>query len=279
MEIIDNTCNMAMKTNENNGNIPMEISKNTHNIALLVEYDGTSFCGWQSQINGNSIQDELIKAVYELTGEKVKLNGCSRTDSGVHALGHVSNFISSTKIPIDKLPIAMNCHLPMEIAVKRAAFVADDFHSRFCTTGKQYRYSIWNEPTRSALFWNRVYHAPRPMNVELMGQAASKMVGTKDFASFMASGSIVKSTTRTLFKIEIVDNAPMIDLVFHGDGFLYNMVRILAGTLYYVGIGKISVDDIDYIIRSKDRRLAGKTLPANGLTLEKVFYGQEIFRV
>jgi len=248
-----------------------------HNIALLVEYDGTPFCGWQSQKNGNSIQDALKKAIYDLTGEKVKLHGCSRTDAGVHATGHVSNFLSATKIPIDKIPIAMNSHLPMEIAVKKAAYQEESFHARFDAIGKQYRYSIWNEATRSALLRNRTYHVPRPIDIDLMRQAAEKLVGTKDFCAFMASGSEVKSTIRTLHRIQILEETPQIHMIFYGDGFLYNMVRILAGTMYYVGTGKISIDDLDGIIDGKDRTRAGKTLPSCGLTLEKVFYEKELF--
>lgn len=255
----------------------MEQNENLHNIALLVEYDGTSFCGWQSQKNGESVQDALIKAIFELVGEKVKLNGCSRTDAGVHATGHVSNFISAIKIPIEKIPIAINSHLPTDIVVKNAAYVENDFHARFCTSGKQYRYSIWNETTRSALYRNRAYHVSKPLCIDKMREAANKFIGTKDFSSFMAVGSEVKSTIRTLYKIDIISEAPQIHMVFHGDGFLYNMVRILAGTLYYVGIGKIKVDEIDSIINGKDRRKAGKTLPAYGLTLEKVFYEKKIF--
>ncbi len=247
------------------------------NIALLVEYDGTPFCGWQSQKNGNSIQDILQKAIYELTGERVKLYGCSRTDAGVHAIGHVSNFISATKIPIDKIPLAMNSHLPMEIAVRKAAYVEDSFHARYDATGKQYRYSIWNETTRSALYHNRSFHAPRPVCIDRIRQAAEKLIGTNDFSSFMASGSEPKSTVRTLYEINVSVDAPWIHMVFRGNGFLYNMVRILAGTLYYAGIGKIAVEDMDDIINSKDRAKAGKTLPACGLTLEKVFYEKNIF--
>jgi tRNA pseudouridine38-40 synthase len=223
------------------------------------------------------VQDQLIKAIDELTGEKVKLYGCSRTDAGVHALGHVSNFHSSTKIPVDKIPIAMNSHLPMEIAVKNAAYVDFDFHARFHAIGKQYRYTIWNEATRPALFRSTAFHSPRVIDLGLMSEAAGKLVGTKDFSSFMASGSEIKSTVRTLYEITITSQGPRIGMVFHGDGFLYNMVRILAGTLYYAGIGKIAVSDIDAIIDSRDRTRAGKTLPACGLTLEKVFYEKEIF--
>lgn len=195
----------------------MEQLQVPHNIALLVEFDGTPFCGWQSQKNGRSIQDELQKAIYKLTGEEVKLYGCSRTDAGVHAVGHVSNFSSRTRIPVEKIPIAMNSHLPMEIAVKKAVYAEADFHARFCAIGKQYRYSIWNEPMRSALNRNRTYHAPLPLCLDRIREAAAKMTGTKDFSSFMASGSEAKSTVRTLFEIRVIEQAPQIHLVFRGD--------------------------------------------------------------
>ncbi len=247
------------------------------NIALLVEYDGTPFCGWQSQENARSVQDTLQKAIFELTGETVKLYGCSRTDAGVHASGHVSNFRSSSKIPVDKFSIALNAHLPAEVSVRKAATVPDDFHARFCAVGKQYRYTIWNAPARPALYRNRAYHAPRPLRIDLMEEAAADLVGTKDFSAFMASGSEAKSTVRTLHRAVILSAPPLVHLVFTGDGFLYNMVRILAGTLYYIGIGKLEPDSIVSILESKDRTKAGKTLPACGLMLEKVFYDSDIF--
>lgn len=248
-----------------------------YNIALLVEYDGTGYCGWQSQKNGKSIQDTLQKAIFDLTGEKVNLYGCSRTDAGVHAAGHVSNFHSSTNIPMQKIPIAMNSHLPLDISVKKAAYVDETFHARFDAKGKRYRYSIWNEKTRPALCRNFNYHTPRVIDIDLMRKASEKLTGTRDYAAFMASGSETASTVRTLEDIRIDTAGHQINMIFTGNGFLYNMVRILAGTLFYVGIGKIDIDGINDIIISKDRTLAGKTLPACGLTLEKVFYENDIF--
>jgi tRNA pseudouridine38-40 synthase len=255
----------------------MEPDDKMHNIALLTEYDGTPFCGWQSQKNSRSIQDEMQKVILKLTGEKVSLHGCSRTDAGVHATGHVSNFFSETKIPIEKIPIAMNSLLPPEIAVKKAAYVDGSFHARFCATGKQYRYSIWNDSTRPALNRNFYYYTPRSLCVGHMREAAEKMTGTRDFAAFMASGSDARTTVRTLSEIVIIDETPKIHMVFSGNGFLYNMVRIMAGTLLYVGLGKIGAEEIEGIISGKERDKAGKTLPACGLVLEKVFYDHDIF--
>ncbi len=255
----------------------MENEYMIHNIALLVEYDGTPFCGWQSQTNGKTIQDMLLKAVYEITGEKVRLNGCSRTDAGVHAAGHVSNFFSATTIYVEKIPLAMNSHLPREIAVRKAVYADAAFHARFCATGKHYRYSIWNAPVRTALYRDRAFHAPRPLDIRQMKEAAGMLAGTRDFASFMGGGAQLGSTIRTLWRIDLITEPPWIHMDFYGDGFLYNMVRILAGTLYYVGLHKIDASEMETILECQDRTRAGKTLPACGLTLIRVYYEQDLF--
>lgn len=253
-----------------------EIDENI-NIALLVEYDGTNYSGWQCQKNANSIQDALQDAIFNLTGEKVKLFGCSRTDAGVHAIGHVSNFMIKTKIPIEKFPLALNAYLPKDIAVKSAKIVDKEFNARFSSVGKIYKYNLWNEPTRTAINHKYTYHVPQNLDINAMICAANELVGTHDFATFMATGSQVKSTIRTLYSIDVVKIDNMISMIYHGDGFLYNMVRILSGTILYAGMGKINPFDIKDIILSKNRKRAGKTLPANGLVLEKVFYNPSIF--
>lgn len=247
------------------------------NIALLCEYDGTSFQGWQSQRNNRTVQEAIQKAICDITLEEVILYGCSRTDAGVHAKGHVSNFFTKTKIPMDKLPLALNSYLPPEISIKKAAIVDKDFNSRFDTTGKQYAYSIYNNATRPALDRLRAYHIPRKLDMDKMREAALYLSGEHDFAGFMASNSSAKTTVRTLYSIDIRERGNVIDLIFTGNGFLYNMVRILSGTLCYVGLGKIKPEDIPAIINSKDRRMAGKTLPPHGLCLERVYYKEEIF--
>lgn len=250
---------------------------NKRNIALLTEYDGSGFLGWQNQKNGRTIQEAIQKAIYDITGESVILYGCSRTDAGVHAKGHVSNFFSLTKIPERKIPLALNSKLPESISVIKAQTVAGDFDSRFCAKGKKYAYRIHNASYRPALDRNRVYHIPDKLDTGKMEMAASKICGTHDFSCFAASNSEVKSSVRTVKSIEIVVNKPGITIFVTGDGFLYNMVRIIAGTLFYVGVGKISPGEIEGIIESKDRRLSGKTLPPRGLCLERVYYDPEIF--
>ncbi len=253
-------------------NVPDE---NTKNIALICEYDGTGFLGWQSQRNNRTVQEAIQKAIYDITSEEVILYGCSRTDSGVHATGHVSNFFSKTKIPMTKLPLALNSKLPPEISIRRAVQVKDDFNARFDAIAKQYRYRICNEATRPALERLRSYHVPGTLDVRKMRTAAKEITGEHDFASFMASNSSAKTTVRRLYSVDIFENGPIIDIIYKGNGFLYNMVRILSGTLCYVGLGKIPTGDIRGILLARDRKMAGKTLPAHGLFLEKVFYEEE----
>ncbi len=247
------------------------------NIALLTEYDGTGFHGWQSQKGLRNVQDEIRKAIRRCTGDDVKLYGCSRTDTGVHATGHVSNFMSATRIPADKIPLALNSFLPPDISIRMAADVPADFHARFSAVGKRYRYRILYGPVRPALDRSRVCHVTRPVDAGAAARAAGAFEGTHDFKAFMASGGEVRSTVRTIHSLRVETAGPETDLVIHGDGFLYNMVRIIAGTLYAAGTGAVRPEDISAIIASRDRKMAGKTLPAHGLYLEEVFYDMDIF--
>lgn len=253
------------------------LTENKVNIALLCEYDGTCFSGWQSQGNHKTIQESIQNAIYEITGKKVKLYGCSRTDAGVHAKGHVSNFYSECKIPLEKIPLALNSNLPKSISVLKAAYVPLEFNSRFHALGKKYSYSIYNSPIRPALGRFSKHHIPKALDVDKMRQAAANICGVHDFSCFMASNSTVKTTVREVYSIEIVKNFEDIIIYVHGSGFLYNMVRIIGGTLCYAGLGKIEPEKINDIIKSRDRNLAGKTLPASGLCLETVYYENNIF--
>lgn len=247
------------------------------NIALLVEYDGTKFCGWQTQHNLTTVQEHLQKAIFEITNQNVKIYGCSRTDAGVHARGHVSNFHIKTNIPTFKLPLALNSKLPTAISVKKAAIVDLEFNARFDAKGKKYSYTIYNEPTRPALDRVTSCHVPKKLNVDAMLKAANLFLGEHDFQAFMASGSNTKTTIREITSIDIIDEYPILKLEITGNGFLYNMVRIIAGTLVYVGLEKFSSNSISDIINSKDRKKAGITLPANALCLEEVYYEENIF--
>ncbi len=247
------------------------------NIALLLEYDGTRYAGWQRQKNAVSVQEKLEHALTRVTGEPITVVGCSRTDAGVHAWGHVSNFTTASRIPVEKLPLAVQTALPRDIVVLGAATVPPDFNARFAAVGKRYIYQIWNHPRPSAIRGRFYLHEPRSLNCEAMRVAAAHLVGRHDFSSFMATGSTARTTVRTLSRVEVTATGPAVRIIVEGDGFLYNMVRIIAGTLLYVGLGKIAPVEIPAVVMSGERNRAGKTLPAKGLFLEAVQYDPPLF--
>lgn len=322
------------------------------NIRLTIEYDGTAYHGWQSQTNASTVQDAVTAAVNSLTGEACSLIGSSRTDTGVHALGYVCNFLTESAIPADKFSFALNTMLPDDIVIKRSEEASDGFHSRFDAKGKTYRYLIYNSVFPSALLRHRAYHVYYPLDIGAMNRAAQHLTGTHDFFAFSAAGGSVKTTVRTITKAEIrvpgqsfeqtlsqsycqdvgqsreksyrqsferllsqslsqyigqsldkdivsdrsaqesdkyagadsyetigkpsagtdLRQGRLIEFTVTGNGFLYNMVRIIAGTLIEVGFGKLNPDDIPGIIESLDRRKAGRTAPAHGLYLVEVYY-------
>jgi tRNA pseudouridine38-40 synthase len=242
------------------------------NIKLIIEYDGSRYHGWQSQSNAITIQDILEKSIKKLTGEECSIIGSGRTDVGVHALGQVANFTTTSTIPAEKFSYALNTTLPEDIVVKSSQEVDLNFHSRFSAKSKRYSYYIFNSTFPSALLRNRVWHVPYSIDVALMGKAALFLKGTHDFSAFRAAGSTAKTSVRTISDILVSSNKNIIEISILGDGFLYNMVRIIAGTLIEVGRGKINAGDIPSILESRDRRKAGITAPAHGLYLVEVFY-------
>ncbi|WP_077368813.1 tRNA pseudouridine(38-40) synthase TruA [Anaerosalibacter sp. Marseille-P3206] len=242
------------------------------NIKLTIEYEGTNYHGWQVQPNAITVQGEIVKAINNITKENVNLIGSGRTDSGVHAKGQVANFITNSKIPEDKFSYAINSQLPLDIAITKSEEVPIDFHSRYDAIGKRYRYLIYNRPIRSPLYKNYAYHIPYELDFEKMNVAKEQFLGTHDFKAFMSSGSEIEDTVRTIHSISITKQDSLIIFQVEGNGFLYNMVRIIVGTLVEVGNGKKEKDSISQIIKSKNRMSAGHTAPANGLYLEKVFY-------
>lgn len=242
------------------------------NIKLTCEYDGTNFYGWQRQSTLPTVQGELEKAIVQLTGENVTVNGCSRTDRGVHAFNHVSNFLSDSNIPPENFYLALNTKLPDGIVCKASEEAEQDFHARFSCRGKKYSYLFFNNPTRSALLNSRTYHIKDKLDVGAMEEAAKHFVGTYDFSAFQAMGSESSSTIKTIFDTSIKITDKIICFEIAGDGFLYNMVRIMAGTLAYVGLGKIQAHEIPRIIALHDRKNAGITAPAQGLYLKEVYY-------
>lgn len=244
------------------------------NIKLIIEYDGTNYCGWQVQENGPTIQGSLEKALYAVTGEKAAVNGSGRTDAGVHARGQVANFVTDSSIPGDRFTYALNNKLPRDIVIKESIEAASDFHARFSAIGKKYSYLIYNSKFPSALLRNYAYHVNycERLDIDRIRKAAEAFIGTYDFSGFMATGSIVKDTVRTIYELSIEAEKDMLRFNFKGNGFLYNMVRIITGTLLYAGIGKIDPDEMKDIITSGDRTKAGITAPAHGLYLEEVYY-------
>lgn len=255
------------------------------NIKLVIEYDGTNYHGWQSQTNALTVQQVIERAIQKLTGEECRLVGSGRTDVGVHALGQVANFHTGSRIPADRFACALNSVLPDDIVIRHSEEVDSDFHSRYSAKGKKYRYLIYNSKYPSALLRNRACHVQYPLDFGLMKEAASYFLGTHDFSAFRASGSSTKTSVRTITHVLFREkdcgsfpggDAPFFGRLFEfevaGDGFLYNMVRIMAGTLIEVGAGKIAPGSIPEIIESRDRKRAGKTAPAHGLYLVEVYY-------
>ena len=243
------------------------------NIKLTIEYDGKEFNGWQKQPNKLNIQGTIEQAIKTITGEDVDLQASGRTDAGVHALGQVANFKTNSNIPIEKMSIAINCNLKKSIRIVKAEEVEERFHSRLSCKRKTYRYIINNSEIPSAIYRNLETHIPYKLDIEKMKQAVKYFEGEHDFKAFKASGTSSKSSIRTIYKAEVLktpNNRIYIELT--GNGFLYNMVRIIAGTLVDVGTGKIKPEDIEKIIESKDRTNAGKTLPPQGLYLVCVNY-------
>lgn len=237
-------------------------------IKLVVAYDGTNYCGWQVQPNGETIEGVLNRELSSLLGENIKVTGASRTDSGVHSLGNVAVFDTDTRIPPEKISYALNIRLPEDIVVQDSCEVAPDFHPRHCYSRKTYEYRILNRrfsmPTRRL----DTYFYHRPLDVERMQQAARYLKGTHDFKSFCSVNTVVEDTVRTIYTLQVIKDADdIITIRVQGSGFLYNMVRILAGTLIQVGIGAMEPEQMTEILEAKDRSASGPTAPAQGLTM------------
>ena len=249
----------------------------------VVSYDGTDYVGWQRQLNGVSVQEKMEIALSKIFGTPTACTASGRTDSGVHAEGQVIHFDAETSIPVDKIPYAVNTELPDDISMLYCEQTADDFNARFSAKRKTYKYSLYSSPHRLPTLGRNHTHIISPLNIDDMKKGAEYIVGEHDFKCFEASGSVVKTTVRTVYYIDIKVTeigsvkggafpSVKVDISVTGNGFLYNMVRIIAGTLVYVGMGKLTPEDVKEIILSKDRTKAGKTLPPEGLTLVSVEY-------
>ena len=242
------------------------------NIKLTIEYDGKSYNGWQKQPTKLNIQGTIEQAIKQITGEDVELNASGRTDAGVHALGQVANFKTNSQIPIEKFAIAINSKLKRSIVIKKAEEVDERFHSRLSCKKKTYRYIINNSPEGTAIYRNLETHIPQKLDLSQMKKAIKYFEGEHDFKAFKASGTSSKSSVRTIYKADIYQENEKIFIEITGNGFLYNMVRIIVGTLVEVGLGKIKPERIIDIIQQGKRENAGKTFPPNGLYLLKVMY-------
>ena len=242
------------------------------NIKLTIEYDGRDFNGWQKQPDKLNIQGTIENAIKAITGEEVELNASGRTDAGVHAYGQVANFKTNSTLPIEKFPIAINSKLKKSIIIKNAEEVDERFHSRLTCKRKTYRYVINNSTVGTAIYRNLEYHVAMKLDVTKMQEAAKHFEGEHDFKAFKASGTSSKSSVRTIYEAKIYKIDEKIFIELTGNGFLYNMVRIIAGTLVEVGCSKILPEQIPQIIELRKRENAGKTLPAHGLYLVNVEY-------
>lgn len=246
-------------------------------IRLIVEYDGTNYSGWQRQSNALSVQQVLEEAVRKLTEEAgLTVTGASRTDAGVHALGQNAHFDTASRIPADKFSFALNTMLPDDIRIVASSQVSQAFHARFSAIGKEYRYLFYAHPHASALYRNLSAHIIYPLDIEAMNAEAQALVGRHDFAAFAASGSEIKDTVREIKQVSLEERPPFIEMRIYGTGFLYNMVRIVAGTLTGVGSGKLESGCIERALKTGDRLCLGVTAPAQGLTLMRVDYPEDI---
>jgi tRNA pseudouridine38-40 synthase len=241
-------------------------------IRLVVEYDGTTLCGWQRQTNGPTVQQHLEEALARLLVHEVSVVGASRTDAGVHARGQVASFRTERAIPLHGIRRGLNSLLPPEISVRVADEVPDDFHPRFSATGKHYRYTILARPDRSPRWRERAWHVPEPLDLARMQAAAEPLLGEHDFAAFRAAGCTARTTRRRIDDVTIEADGERVRVDVRGNAFLRNMVRIVVGTLVEVGIGRREVAQVAEILASLDRTRAGITAPAHGLELMEVRY-------
>lgn len=245
-------------------------------IKLTVAYDGTGYCGWQIQPNGITVEEVLNRALSELTGESIKVIGASRTDAGVHAEGNVAVFDTESTIPPQRMACAVNCRLPEDIAVVKSEEVPGGWHPRYQASVKTYEYHILNRDMPDPVHRLTTAHISYPLNVDNMRAAAVYLKGEHDFKSFCSLHTAVKDTVRTVYDLEIEKDRDMITIRISGNGFLYNMVRIIAGTLINVGRGACSPEKVKEILDAKDRREAAGTAPAKGLILKGIRYGSTV---
>ncbi len=242
------------------------------NIALILRYLGTAYHGWQVQKSMPTVAQTLEEATAKVVGHRVHMTGCGRTDAGVHAKRYVANFRTDSRIPADRLPYALNTHLPNDIVVMEARDMHEDFNAIGSCVRKEYTYEIYNSRIRDPFYVNRAWLYTHPLDEAIMRRAANQFVGTHDFAAVRSVGTNVKSTVRTVYYYEVTRRGAHISLRVCANGFLYNMARAMAGTLVYCAEGKIHPEEIGEILRRGDRMAAGPTVPPDGLYLTRLWY-------
>ena len=241
-------------------------------IRMIIAYDGTEYVGWQVQPNGPSIQETLQRELNKLTGEEIVLNASGRTDSGVHARAQVAHFDTQSRIPPEKFAYALNAGLPRDIRVWHSGLAPEGFHARFDVVRKHYRYCVYNAPHLDVFTRRTSLHVHHALDLGAMERAAELILGEHDFRAFKAAGARVKSTERTIYVSRWSREGNMLSYDIAGSGFLYNMVRILAGTMLEIGMGLRPVSDLKQALAQGERDLAGATAPAHGLTMTRVEY-------
>ena len=242
------------------------------NIAMRLSYDGTAYHGWQLQKNDVTVAGTVEEALYRLTGEHVRVTGCGRTDAGVHALRYCANFKSGTTIPADRIPLALNPWLPDDISCQAAVDAPDDFNAILSCEKKEYTYRIINSRIRDPFERDRAYFYPSPLRVDVMQKAAAQFVGTHDFAAVRSVGTETRTTVRTIYYCDIEQDGRLVTMRVCADGFLYNMVRAIMGTVVYCSEGKLDPEAIPSLLETRDRRLTGPTVPPQGLYLSRIWY-------
>ena len=242
------------------------------NIKLILQYDGTRYHGFQIQPDVVTIQSVLQNCLEEITGVKTKVNGCSRTDAGVHAVKYCAGFVTESPIPGEKFSVVMNNFLPPDIRIIASSEQPVDFHPRFSTVSKEYVYTINTNSETNVFTRNYEWQLKCGLNVDLMNKAAAYITGDHDFCSFMTSGPELESTVRNVMSLHVEEENGKIKIYIRADGFLYNMVRIITGTLVWVGEGRIKPEEVKAIIEKKNRSFAGPTAPPQGLALYEIYY-------
>ncbi len=242
------------------------------NIALKLMYVGTAYHGWQVQKKDVTVAGTLERALESVVNHPVRITGCGRTDAGVHAKVYIANFFTDSTIPLDRLPLALNTRLPDDIVVEQAMLMPDRFSAIGSCVKKEYTYRIYNSRIRNAFYVDRAYFHAKPLDESILRAAAAQMVGTHNFAAMQSVGTEVRSTVRTVYYFEVERQNEIIDLRVCANGFLYNMVRAMAGTLLYTALGKLQPEEIPALLEAGDRTAVGPTLPPGGLYLTHLWY-------